>query len=278
MSRVKRMSPLMTVVMYLWLLIVAVAVFFPVFYALLGAFHPTEELNSGLGALFGGTWTFDNFRNAWAESSIADQLKNSFIVTIVQTLMQFLTAVLAAYALVFGNTKFKKKALLVFFILPIMFPGEVNNLVNFLTVSKLGFYDTVVGIFLPYLTSAMSLFLFYQAFRSFPKEIHEAAIIDGVGPIEFLFKFAIPLNKSVAMTALITSAIAAWNGYMWPLLITMSEEVRTIQPGVRALADENGTDTGMVLAGLLLASIPMLILVTISQKFLSRGLTAGAVK
>lgn len=277
-SIARQMNPVTRALTYVWLFIVAVGIIFPVLYATLGAFHPTNELNRGLGSLLFSTWTFDNFKQAWDDSSIATQLGNSFIVTICQTLAQFVTSVLAAYAIVFG--RFRRGAAVVFIlsIAPMVFPGELNNLVNFLTVSKMGFYDTVIGIFLPYLTSATSLFLFYQSFRSFPKEIREAAIMEGVGPRKFLTNFLIPLNKPVCFTVLISSAIAAWNGYMWPLLITATVDVRTIQPGVRALAEENSSDTAMVLAGLLIASIPMLLLVTIGQRFLTRGLTAGAVK
>lgn len=277
-SIARQMGPGTKAATYVWLLIVVVGIFFPVIYALLGAFHPTAELNAGLGSLIGGTWTFENFANAWRESAITSQLKNSLIVTIVQTGAQFVTSIIAAYAIVFGRMRQWGPAVFMLAVTPMVFPGELNNLVNFLTVSSFGFYDSVVGVFLPYLTSATSLFLFYQAFRSFPKEIREAATMEGVGPMKFLFQFLIPLNKSVCFTVLITGAIAAWNGYMWPLLITMSEKVRTIQPGVRALAAENSTDTGMVLAGLLIASLLMLILVTFGQRFLTRGLTAGAVK
>lgn len=272
------MSPVTKTLTYLWLVIVTICVFFPVVYAILGAFHPTADINKSLGSLITGTWTLDNFSNAWEQSEIAAQLKNSFIVTIVQTAAQFLTSVLAAYALVFGRFRSWGPAIFMICVIPMVFPGETNNLVNFLTVSRLGFYDSIVGIFLPYLTSAVALFLFYQSFRSFPKEIHEAAIMEGVGPMRFLFTFLIPLNKSVCFTAIISAAIAAWNGYMWPLLITMSEEVRTIQPGVRSLSDENSADTGLVLAGLLIASIPMMLLLIVGQRYITRGLTSGAVK
>ena len=141
-----------------------------------------------------------------------------------------------------------------------------------------GFYDTVVGIFLPYLASSFTLFLFYQAFLGFPKEIREATILEGVGPFKFLWSFLLPLNRSVCMTAIVTGAIAAWNGYMWPLLITQSASVRTIQPGIKALADEAAIDTGLVLAGLMIAVIPTVLLVVFGQKYLTRGLTEGAVK
>lgn len=274
----RQMSPTTKGITYLWLIITTICVFFPVVYALLGAFHPTVELNQSIGRIFTGTWTLENFKNAWEESDIGPQLMNSFIVTIVQTVGKFVTAILAAFALVYGRFRSWAPAVFLVCVIPMVFPGETNNLVNFLTVSRMGFYDNIVGIFLPHLTSAVDLFLFYQAFRTFPKEIHEAATMEGVGPLRFLVTFLIPLNRAVCFTVIINSAIGAWNSYMWPLLITTSEEVRTIQPGIRSLASENSQDTGMVLAGLFIASIPMLLLLVAGQRYITRGLTVGAVK
>lgn len=267
----------MKVIIYVWLIFISAATIFPVIYALLGAFTPTEEINAGFSNLLFGSWTFENVQNAWEQSNITSQLLNSVIVTVCQTAAQFITALLASYALVFGRLRITK-VMAVLFMIPMFLPGEVNILGNFLTVRAMGLYDTVPAIFIPYLANALTIFLFVQAFRSFPPEIREAAQMDGVGPLRFLFKFLVPLNRAVCMTALLNCAIAAWNGYMWPLLITMSDTVRTIQPGVKALSSENGNDTGMVLAGLLIASIPMLLLVLFGQRYLSRGLTEGAVK
>ncbi|MBB3115318.1 carbohydrate ABC transporter permease [Corynebacterium bovis] len=266
-----------TVLTVVWLTLTALAVAAPVIYAVLGALHPTTALTGGIGGLVGDGWTLENIRNAWDRSSITDQLLNSVTVTVVQTAAQFVTAVLAAYALVFGRMRFTG-VIAVALVVPMMLPQEVNILGNFLTVRQLGLYDQVPAIFLPFLANALTIFLFIQAFRRFPTEIHEAARLEGVGPLRFLVQFVLPLNAPVCMTALITSAVAAWNGYMWPLLVTMSDEVRTIQPGLKSLSSENSSDTGMVLAGLLLASLPMLVLVLLGQRHLSRGLTEGAVK
>ncbi|MDO4241604.1 MAG: carbohydrate ABC transporter permease, partial [Microbacteriaceae bacterium] len=170
------------------------------------------------------------------------------------------------------------KKILIFFLLPMMIPSEVVVIGNYLTVRQMGLYDTVIAIFIPYVASSLTLFLFVQAFQSFPKEIHEATKLEGVGVFGFLFRFLLPLNRPVCMTAIVTSIIAAWNGYMWPLLITESAAVRTIQPGIKSLADEASVDTGLVLAGLLIAVIPTVLVVIFGQKYLSRGLTDGAVK
>lgn len=270
-------SPMSSVLLYVWLAIAAVFIIVPVVYALFGSFRSTADIQGGIQTLIFGDWTFDNFPRAWKQSSIGDQLINSVIVTVAQTAGQFFTSILAAYALVFGRIRGAGKWLLLC-LLPMMIPSEVAIIGNYLTVRSLGFYDTVIGIFLPYLASSFTLFLFYQAFKGFPKEIWEAVRLEGVGPVRFLFTFLIPLNRSVCMTAIVTAAIAAWNGYMWPLLITESESVRTIQPGIKALADEAAVDQGLVLAGLILAVIPTVLLVIFGQKYLTRGLTDGAVK
>lgn len=270
-------SPVTTVLIWIWLLLVCLSIAFPIVYALLGSFRSSGDIQAGLQSLFFGDTTFDNYPRAWTQSSIGQQLINSVIVTVCQTAGQFITSVLAAYALVFGRLPSASKWL-IFFLLPMMIPSEVAVIGNYLTVRQMGFYDTVIGIFLPYLASSFTLFLFYQAFRDFPKEIREATVLEGVGPFKFLWSFLLPLNRSVSMTAIVTGAIAAWNGYMWPLLITQSASVRTIQPGIKALADETAVDTGLVLAGLMIAVIPTVLLVIFGQKYLTRGLTEGAVK
>lgn len=270
-------SPFATILIWIWLLIICLAVAFPVLYAIIGSFRTSGDIQAGIDTLFFGETTLENYPRAWNQSAVGQQLINSVIVTVCQTAGQFVTSVLAAYALVFGRLPGASKAL-VFFLLPMMIPGEVSVIGNYLTVRSMGFYDTVVGIFIPYLASSFTLFLFYQAFKEFPKEIREATILEGVGPFKFLWSFLLPLNRSVCMTAIVTSAIAAWNGYMWPLLITQSASVRTIQPGIKSLADEAAIDTGLVLAGLMIAVIPTVLLVVFGQKYLTRGLTEGAVK
>lgn len=266
-----------TVLLWVWLLITCFFIIFPVVYALIGSFRSTADIQSGVQSLLFGDFVGDNYPRAWRQSQVGQQLMNSVIVTIFQTGGQFFTSILAAYALAFGRIPAPGKVL-IFFLLPMMIPHEVSVIGNYLTVREMGLYDTVIAVFLPYLASSFTLFLFYQAFKEFPKEIYEATRLEGVGRLRFLFTFLIPLNRSVCMTAIVTGAIAAWNGYMWPLLITQSASSRTIQPGIKALADETSIDTGLVLAGLIIAALPTIILVVFGQKYLTRGLTEGAVK
>ncbi|MDO4241137.1 MAG: carbohydrate ABC transporter permease [Microbacteriaceae bacterium] len=270
-------SPLVSFLLTIFLAITCFLIILPVIYAAIGAFRSAGDIQGGVIPLLTGETIFDNFSRAWEQSKVANQLRNSIIVTICQTAGQFITSILAAYALVFGRLPYAKK-ILIFFLLPMMIPSEVMVIGNYLTVRQIGLYDTIVAIFLPYVASSLTLFLFVQAFQSFPKEIHEATKLEGVGVFGFLFKFLLPLNRPVCMTAIVTSVISAWNGYMWPLLITQSPDVRTIQPGIKALADAASVDTGLVLAGIFIAMVPTILVVVFGQKYLSRGLTDGAVK
>lgn len=257
---------------------VAVIVFLvicPVWYALTGAFRATDD-----GSLFGQFWvkdfTLENFATAFSRMDLQQQLFNSVVVTIAQTLLQLITAILAAAALVFGGLR---NAKLIFgIIMGTMFiPSEAIVVARFVLVNDMGLFDTLLAVFLPFAAMAFPIFLLRQAFLSFPSEIREAALLDGVGPLRFVFSFLIPLTKPALFTVTLTSAIAAWNGYMWPLLIT-DTKARTLQVGISQLSDANSTDVGVVLAGVTMVSIPLILLVIFGQKFLTRGLTEGSNK
>ena len=261
---------------YLYLGVVALLVAGPVLFAFVGAFTPTGTIIGG-GAPWFSIWTLENFGTAFRNSPLLAQFGNSVVVTLAQTSLQLATSLLAGYALVFGNLK-RPNLVLGFFLVTMMIPSETTIIANYLTIRSIGLFDTLVAVFIPFATSAYAVFLFRQAFKGFPKEIHEAAVLDGVGPLGFMFRFLLPLNKPIVMTVSLVSAIAAWNGYLWPLLVTESPSSRTVQVGVAALSDSLSVDVGPVLAGLAFVSLPMLVLVVFGQKFLTKGLTQGAVK
>lgn len=261
---------------YLYLSVVALLVAGPVLFAFVGAFTPTGTIIGG-GAPWFTAWTLENFGTAFRNSPLLAQFGNSVLVTLAQASLQLVTSLMAAYALVFGRLK-RPNLVLAFFLITMMIPSETTIIANYLTIRSIGLFDTLIAVFIPFATSAYAVFLFRQAFKSFPKEIHEAAVLDGVGPLSFLFRFLLPLNKPIVMTVSLVSAIAAWNGYLWPLLITESPSSRTVQVGVAALSDSLSVDVGSVLAGLAFVSLPMLVLVIFGQKFLTKGLTQGAVK
>jgi sn-glycerol 3-phosphate transport system permease protein len=272
-TRSRRSSTATTV----YISIVAVLIALPILYAVVGAFRPSSALNAGVGGLVPDSFTLDNFGRALDRAPLIRQMGNSLIVTAIQTFLQVGTAVLAAYAITFGRLRFPR-AVFAFFLITMMIPGETTIIANYMTIQSMGLYDTIAAVFLPYGAAAYAVFLLRQAFISFPQELHEAAQLDGVGPLRFLVRFLVPLSLPTIMAAGLTSAIAAWNGYMWPLLITDSPSNRTVQAGVAQLDDSVGPDIGAVLAGTTLVSLPTIVLVLISQRALTTGLTQGALK
>ncbi|WGD37678.1 carbohydrate ABC transporter permease [Lysinibacter sp. HNR] len=260
-----------------YLCITSFLVIFPILYVLFASVRPAPVLSGTLSDMIPTGFTLEHFSEALRRAPLVQQMLNSVIVALAQTLGQVLTGLLAAYALVFGRLP---RAGLIFGIIlvTIMIPGETILVANYLTIRSLGLANTVIAIFLPFVVSAYTIFLLRQTFLAFPKEIYEAAIMDGVGPLRFLFRFLVPLTAPTIMTVTLMAAIAAWNGYLWPLIVSSTPDTRTVQVGIKILTDESGSNMGPALAGIVIAVIPTILLVLIGQRFLARGLTQGAVK
>lgn len=256
--------------------VVVLLVIFPAAVAVLGTFSGTTDPIASTQRLLEGRWTIDYIVSAFDRAPLLQQGLNSLLVTVAQTGLQLATSLLAAYALVFGSLRRFAGVLLAVFLVTMMIPSETTIVANYLTIRSFGLYDTLVAVFIPYAASAYSIFLLRQAFLSFPVEIREAALLDGTGPLRFLIQFLIPLSRPTVVTVIVTSAIAAWNGYLWPLIVTESPGSRTAQVGVASLADSSVIDIGSLLAGTVLVSLPTVLLLIFGQQNLVKGLTQGA--
>jgi ABC-type glycerol-3-phosphate transport system permease component len=184
---------------------------------------------------------------------------------------------MAAYA--FALISFKGKNLVfAIFMATMMIPWEVTIIPNYLTVKQLGWLDSYQGMTIPFLASAFGTFLLRQFFLQLPGELFEAARMDGCGHIRTFVQIVLPLSRPALATLAVYSFLSAWNMYLWPLLITNSEGMRTVQIGIAMLQFEEFTVWSLVLAGVALVLLPSLLLLALGLKQLVRGLTAGAVK
>jgi sn-glycerol 3-phosphate transport system permease protein len=260
-----------------YLAVVSLIVVLPIVYVAFAAVRPGQAITGTMADILPTGFSLEHIEDALRRAPLVQQMVNSTIVTIAQTGAQVLTALLAAYALVFGRLR-RPGFMFAFILVTMMIPGETTLVANYLTIQSLGLFDTLVAMFLPFLVSAYNVFLLRQTFLSFPKEIHEAAVVDGVRPMSFLFRFLVPLNGPTVVTVTLLSAISAWNGYLWPLIVSQSPDIRTVQVGIKILTDESGADIGASLAGVLIAVVPTIVLVIAGQRFLAKGLTQGAVK
>lgn len=262
---------------YAWLTVAAIVVCFPLYYIFVGAVTPTEKLVRGLSGLVPTKLTLENLRNATSVVPLGHQFVNSTFVTVAQTSGQVAISVISAYALVFCRLR-RPKLVFVVILSTMMIPAETVIVANYLTISSWHLRDTLPAIFLPFLASAFEIFLLRQAFLAFPMALREAAVLDGSGHFRFIGTVLLPLTRPALVSVTLISAINAWNGFFWPLLVTTSNNSRTAQIGIAQLTNSEDSKLGVTLAGAALVTTPILILVVIGQRFLVRGLTAGAIR
>ncbi|MFJ1758057.1 carbohydrate ABC transporter permease [Kitasatospora sp. NPDC088134] len=262
---------------YLLLIAAVLTVAFPVYYVFAGAFMRPDEIATYPPALVPHSVTGRNFSGAVHAVPLVRQYANSLLVAAVITAAQLFTSVLAAYAFVFLPMR-GRSVVFGLFLATLMVPWESVVIPNYLTLSDWGLGNTYFGLVLPFLASGFGTFLLRQSFRQFPAELRDAARIDGAGHWRFLWRILVPLNKPVLAALAVYVFLSAWNQYFWPLIITRTAEMQTLQIGLSSLRDSEMADPGLILAGVVLSLLPTLLLVIFGQRFIVRGLTAGAIR
>ena len=266
-----------TGVLILLNVIMALFILFPLLYAVSVSLMPGEELFTMEMNLLPKHPDFGNYIRAWTQVPLLRFVLNSFIVAGCITLGQIITCSLAAFAFSFLN--FKGKNLLFMLVMAtMMVPGEATIISNYLTVSSLGILDTYLVLILPSLTSAMGIFLFRQFYMTFPMSLYESAKLDGCGNLRFIVSILLPLTKSAIGAMSVYTVINAWNMYMWPLLVTGSQEMRTVQIGISMLDNTDAQSVTLMMAGVVSVIIPSMVIFIAGQKQLIKGMFSGAVK
>jgi ABC-type glycerol-3-phosphate transport system permease component len=265
------------VVRYVVLILAAAIVLFPVYITLVDALLSPQQVVTRPPTLFPLNPHWGTFSTAFKEGDLGIYLRNSAIVTLAITAAELLTSLLAAYAFVF--MRFPGRRILFFACLAtLMVPFEATIIPNYQTILKIGLVNTYPALVLPFLASGVGIFLFRQAFMNFPHEIQDAARLDGCGHVKFLFRMVAPINRPVLAAFSLFAFLGAWNQYLWPLVVTQTNSVRTVQIGLRQLSLTNFNQLDVVFAGTILATLPIALLLIVFQRQLVAGLTAGAVK
>lgn len=266
-----------TILLVVLNLAVSLFVLLPLLYAVSVAFMPSSELFTTEINLVPKAPTFENFRQALVKVPLARFVFNSFLVAGLITLGQIISCSLAAFS--FSFLEFKGKEILFMLVMAtMMIPGEATIISNYLTVSSFNWLDSYQVLIVPYLTSAMGIFLFRQFYKSFPISLYESARIDGCTNLRFIFRILLPLTKSAIGAMAVYTFINAWNMYMWPLLVTGSNEMRTVQIGISMLNNEDAQSITLMIAGVVLVIIPSIAIFIAGEKQLIRGMFSGAVK
>lgn len=203
---------------------------------------------------------------------------NSFIQFFIVFIGHVITASLTAYALVFF--KFKGAGIVFGMILMAQsIPGDVNVVANYITIQRLSLTDTYLGLTITSIVGGMAIFMMRQFYLTVPKEMKEASEIDGCGDIRFLMRILMPISVPTYASLCIYDFIGVYNSWLWPLMVTNKDEMRTVQIGLaRALNGDVYDEFALVLAASTVAIIPTIIVFVIAQEYLIRGMVSGSVK
>jgi sn-glycerol 3-phosphate transport system permease protein len=266
-----------TLLSYALLVVGSVIVAFPLLMALSYSLMSESQIATFPPPIVPVQPTLNNYADVLDTIPIGRYLLNSFVVSTAVVIGQLFTASLAAYA--FSFLVFRGRQVLFFlFLSTLMIPWEATIIPNYMTIRTIGWLDTYQGLAVPFMATAFGTFLLRQAFLQIPRELWDAARIDGASSLRFFISTVIPLSRPILGTVAIYGFLSTYNQYFWPLLVTNQTLMRTTQVGIAQLRFEETLRFGLVMAGVVMVAVPTLALLVLGQRQLVRGLTAGAVK
>lgn len=258
--------------------LLGLVIVFPIIVCLLYAIKsPAELMSAGGMGLAVKDPTLENFEWVMDSVPIGKYLLNTLIQCAIVIVFQIILCSFAAYALVFFRFRLKS-TMFALILATMMIPGDVVIITNYIQIQHWHMTDTHVGMALPYLVGGMGIFLLRQFYLTLPRELKEAAEIDGCSDMGFFFRIALPLSVPSLASLAIYEFIHIYNRYFWPLLVTNRDKMRTVQIGMAMLEQGESGKTTHILAGAALCIIPAVIVFIIGQKYLVKGMTSGAVK
>lgn len=277
-----------------WLVGMAVVSFimiFPIVMMISTSFKTTGEINSPVFHFLPESFNFDNYREALSTGNWGIYFRNSFIITIVSIVFSLLFNSIAGYA--FARLHFRgSKTLFTLLLVGLMMPPQVTMLPTFLIMAKFpfaggnnfmgfggsGLMNTMPGIIIPLVSGSFGIFLCKQFYENFPRSLDEAAMIDGASKWRTYFSIYIPNSKVILATLALLKGSAVWNDYLWPLVMTNSEGMRTVQLALTMFRDETTVRWGPMMAAATLISVPMIVLFLCAQKYFVQGVVSTGLK
>lgn len=265
--------------LHVFLLVFGLAVAMPIIIAFFTSFKTAQDVIHYPPRFLPSEWVFDNYLKAWTAQPFGRYLLNSFIQSGVITVFQVLFSILAAYA--FAVLDFPGRNLMFYVVLgSLMVPFELVFIPNYQLINKLGWANTYAGLTVPFLASAFGVFMLRQFFLTVPKDFHDAARIDGASNWRYLWQILVPLSKGSIGAFAIFGFLSAWNQYLWPLVITDGEMMRTVQIGIRFFMEsyDQPANWGAVMAGAIIALSPTMVAFLVAQKQLVKGISMTGLK
>jgi multiple sugar transport system permease protein len=259
------------------LAILALLVLVPVIWLVFGAFKTEKEIISWPPTFFSHSFTFQNFKDVQDRIDILRYIMNSVIYAGGTTLIAVVVNSMAGYAYAFYQFK-GKNGIFLLTLATMMVPFQVIMVPLFLVVFKMGMYDSYWGLIIPRVAVAGSIFMMRAAFAGIPKELAEAARIDGLSEFGIFWKIMMPQVKSAIVTLVILSINGSWNDLLWPMIVTSNTKMRTLANGLALFIGQNTIEYGAAFAGALISLLPMLVLYLFGQKYFVEGMSGAGLK
>ena len=245
------------------MILLCLLVAFPLYWMILTSLRPPGELYST--ALIPSGITFDHYAYVMESLPVWRLLGNTFAMSLGRTVFQLLTALLAAYA--FARWRFPGAAIFfALFAFTWLVPQQVTMIPNYVLVSRLGWLNTLSGLVVPNIVSTFAIFLLYQQIKGFPRDLIDAAHVDGASNWGILWRVIVPNVKPALAALAILLFISAWNDYFWPLLVTNRLETSVLQLGLQAFLTQEGDLWGPMMAAATLTALPIFLLYLVLQR------------
>ncbi|WP_338155532.1 carbohydrate ABC transporter permease [Arsenicicoccus dermatophilus] len=263
---------------YLGMLLVFLVIGVPLFWIVITSLKERGDIYTRPAIYWPSPVTGESYHAAVTEIPFADYLRNSLIITAAVSVAKIVLGVLSAYAL--SLLRFRGRNLVFLFVVAaLMVPNQITVISNYALVSQLGWRNTYLGIIVPLAGVAFGTFLMRNHFLSLPTEIIEAARMDGAGPMKLLWRVVLPLSWPTLVAFSLITVVNEWNEYLWPFLMSDDEHTAPLPVGLTFLQNNEGLNNwGPVMAGTVLAVLPVLVLFLFLQRHMIKGLTSGAVK
>jgi multiple sugar transport system permease protein len=265
--------------LYLILTTLALIIILPLLWMVSTSFKPKSEWFLPQIYWIPRTFTLDNYEKIIDNPSlpITRWFLNSLLVSSIATVSILIIDSLAAYA--YARMEFRGRRILFGLLLATLFlPGMMFLVPNFLTVSNLGLLNNYAGVIFPGLAGVFGVFFMRQFFQSLPKELEEAAFIDGANRVQTFFYIVLPLAKPALATLGIITFLGSWNDFLWPLLILRDSDLLTLPPGLRTLQGAYTSEYGQMMAGAVITAIPVLLLYILLQRYVVQSVQTAGLK
>ena len=278
-ARAKVIKLVGTIAIYIFLIVIAFIVLFPFYWMIISSLKTLNEYRLSVPTLFPKVLVFQNYAVAFRQANLGKLFLNTVYVGLVSTVLSLVITVLSAFA--FARLEFKGRDTLFGILLAtMMIPGELFTITNYQTVYYLGWKNTFTVLIVPFLVSVFYIYLLKQNFLQIPNELYLAAKVDGTTDLKYLWKVMIPLALPTLISITILKMMGSWNSYVWPNLVTDSDEYRLVTNGLRNAFIESTGDVNIPIqmAAVAIVSAPLFLVFLFLRKYIMKGVSRSGIK